>query len=157
MESKLLICHYCKNKFPSEELIQITKTRRSCKGCIQAKDDYKQLIDYICKGFGQTAPTGKQLKDIKRFKELGYSYKEIQWTIYYIFCIANKKLEDNNIGLVPYYYEKAKEHFLTLEKVKENSKDIEIQKEITIIRKPRNEKPKTKLNKTRYVNIEELY
>lgn len=186
MKGKLLVCHYCKNKFPSEELIQTTKTRRSCSGCIEERekkkvkanevkiekakekeqekdaerDDYRELIDYICKGFGQTAPIGKQLNDIRRFnKELGYTYKEIQWTLYYIFCVLKKRAVNNSLGLVPYYHKEAKDHFLTLERVRESSKDIEIQKEITIIRNSKGHNPKSKarLDKTRYVNIEEIY
>jgi len=157
MGEKLLICHYCNVKFPSSELIQVNKTKRSCKACYQSKEDYKELIDYICKGFGQKAPTGKQMKDIKKFKELGLTYKEIQWTLYYIFCVANKKIEDNNIGLVPYFHKEAMEHFTIIQKVKENSKDIELQEEITIVKKSCNSNRNVKKERTRYVNIKEIY
>lgn len=155
MGERLLICHTCKEKFPANELIQTSKTRRSCKACYQIRQDYTELIDYICKGFGQKAPTGKQLRDIKKFKEMGITYKEIQWTLYYIFCIANKKVEDNNIGLVPYFHKEAMEHFNVIQRVKESANNIELQEEITIVRTPC-EKRAAKKDRTRYVNIEEI-
>ena len=154
MKDKLLICNTCKNKFPAEELIQVTKNCKRCKSCHQSSIDYRELIDYICKGFGQKAPTGKQMKDIKTFKEIGISYKEIQWTLYYIFTVSNRKIEGNDIGLVPYYHKEAMEHFRTVERVKESAKNIEFQEEITIVRTPYNRKPR--IDKTRYVNIAEL-
>lgn len=159
MSERLLICHYCKEKFPTNELIQVSKSSRSCKSCKQNRDDYKELIDYVCKGFGQIAPTGKQVKDIKTFKEMGISYKEIQWTLYYIFCIANKRIVNNSLGLVTFYHKEAKDHFLTVERVRESSKDIVLPKEITIIRgvSDNDNNSKARLNKTRYVNIAEIY
>lgn len=155
-ENKKLTCHYCKEKFPSKELILLGESKRGCKQCITDRDDYKELIDYICTGFNQKAPTGKQVKDIRRFKELGISYKEIQWTLYYIFSVVGKKLDENNIGLVPYLHKEAMEHFLTIQRVKETSANIEIKEEITIVRKPYTKSQQAKFNKTRYVNIAEI-
>lgn len=156
--TKELTCSYCKNKFLETELVVVTKTRKACKNCLETKvrenADYKELIAYICRGFRQTAPTGKQLKDIKTFKEMGISYKEIQWTLYYIYGILNKKIEDKSLGLVPYYHKEAMEHFRTVERVKESVKNAEPQEEITIVRTPCNRKPR--IDKTRYVNIAEI-
>lgn len=112
-------CSYCKNKFFKNELIQETKTKRICNVCkakkIQDAKDYKELIDFICKGFRISKPTGHQLKSIKKFRELGYTCKEIQCVLYYIFVVEKKKVEGTSIELVPYYYEKAKKHFMLIE------------------------------------------
>lgn len=152
-----MLCHSCREKFPKSELIQITKSKRVCKSCQEKAtteaNDYRELIEYICTGFGIKAPTGQQLKSIKQFKELGYSYKEIQYTIYYIYSVINKKVEGTGLGLVPYYYEEAKKHFSQIENARRSATKITTQ-EIVIERKVDTFNPNIK--NTRLINIEEL-
>lgn len=157
MGSKL-ICHYCKKKFDKNDLVYVTKTRRSCRSCIDGREkearDYKNLIDYICKGFGQSAPTGKQLKNIAEFKKLGYTYENIQWTIYFITNVIGKRMLNSNLGLVPYYYVQAVEHKELIEQSKKLNKDIKPVKLVTVTR---NHKAKdTRRKSSRLVDIEDL-
>lgn len=162
MEStgRKVMCKYCRKKFSKEELIQVNKSTRCCEACYktqrQESENFKELIDYICKGFNQKAPTGQQLKDIKKFKELGYTYKEIQWTIYYIACIKGVNINDGRLGLVPFYYEKAMEHFRIVERNRMATYNEEIPKEITIVRGQR-EDGRKRLDKTRYIDITSIY
>lgn len=152
-----MLCHSCREKFPKSELIQVTKSKRVCKSCQERAtteaNDYKELIEYICTGFGIKAPTGQQLKSIKQFKELGYSYKEIQYTIYYIYSVINKKVEGTSLGLVPYYYEKAKEHYELVQNAKRSAAKLQMN-EIVIERKIDSYQPNVK--NTRIINIEEI-
>ena len=156
-KDRKVICNKCKEKFYKDELIQINKSKRFCSKCNEAaqKDinDYKSLIDYICTGFNIKAPTGQQLKSIKQFKELGYSYWEIQYTLYYIYCILKKKPDGTSIGLVPFYYEKAKEHYNLVQNAKRTAQKI-VTEETEIERRVNNFKPN--LKNTRLINIEEL-
>jgi hypothetical protein len=155
--SKKVLCHNCREKFPKEELIQVTKSRRLCVKCdkkvTKEAEEYKNLIDCICSGFNIKAPTGQQLKSIKQFKELGYSYYEIQYTLYYIYGILRKKPEGTSLGLVPFYYEKAKEHYRLVENAKNSAKSMVIEeRNVERIVK----EYKINIHKTRLINIEEI-
>lgn len=158
--NKLLTCSYCKKKFPKAELIQIYKTKKACTKCSETtvveNKERDELIAYICKGLGQAQPTGIQLNDIRRFKEMGFTYSGIKWTIYYMVSVIGKKIEPNGgLGLIPFYYHKAKEHYEAVEKSKQSVEAVlEQPKTITIVRG--NDTRKPYVHKTRYVNIEEL-
>ena len=149
-------CDCCKNKFLREELIQVTKSKKICVSCNETKqreaEDYKELIKFICDGFRISKPTGQQLKKIKEFKELGYTYKDIQYTLYYIYCIEKRKVNGTDIGLVPFYYEKAMQHYKLLENAYRTAIELSL-KEIVIITK---DSKKPRLDRTRYINIDEL-
>lgn len=150
-------CSICKEKFYKEELIQVGVTKKVCQHCnetVQAEiEQRKELIDFVCKGFGLKMPTGQQLKSIENFREQGYTYFEIHYTLYYIYCVLKKKPEGTSLGLVPFYYEKAKEHHRLVENAKRTAKNVEVE-EITIERKADVFKPNIK--NTRLINIEEI-
>lgn len=152
-----VMCHLCKDKFYKDELIQVSSSKRVCQKCndtIQVEiNQRKELIDFICKGFRISAPTGQQLKSIKEFRELGYSYFEIHYTLYYIYCVLKKKPEGTSLGLVPFYYEKAKEHYKLVENAKRTAKNLVVE-EVTIERKLDVFKPN--IRNTRLINIEEI-
>lgn len=152
-----IMCHICKEKFYKDELIQVSKSKRVCQKCNDTEqaeiNQRRELIDFICKGFGIPAPTGQQLKSIKEFRELGYSYFEIHYTLYYIYGVLKKKPEGTSIGLVPFYYEKAKEHYRLVENARRTAKNTQVE-EITIERKIDVFKPNIK--NTRLINIEEI-
>lgn len=152
-----VICHICREKFYKDELIQVNSSKRVCKKCndtVQVEiNQRRELINFICKGFGITAPTGQQLKSIKEFRELGYTYFEIHYTLYYIYCVLKKKVEGTSLGLVPFYYEKAKEHHRLVENARRSAKKVSVE-EVTIERKLDVFKPN--IRNTRLINIEEI-
>lgn len=157
MAERKVQCGICKEKFPKNELIQRTKTQRVCKKCHETKareiEEYNELIKFICQGFGQTAPTAFQLKNIKKFKEeYGYSYKTIQCIIYYMYVVEQVKTYDNNLGLVPYYHDKAQNHFQMIENAKKSAKKIS-HEEIVVFTNPQRE---SRLDKTRLVDISSI-
>lgn len=168
MKHDKLTCYYCKGKFPREDLIQMTTKKRSCKPCYdkakakKVKNDIKQiddisypeLIDYICKGFGISKPTGKQLNDIKKFKSLGYSHRDIQWTIYYIESVVGRRL-NCDLGLIPYYYAQAIRHFEIVKKNEQFIDDMQDVKEV-IIKRP-NKDIKPRVDKTRFIDIDNIF
>lgn len=154
---KKILCHNCKEKFYREDLIQVSKSKRLCKKCndtVQVEiNQRKELIEFICNGFGLKTPTGQQLKSIKEFRELGYSYFEIHYTLYYIYCVLKKRVEGTSIGLVPFYYEKAKEHYRLVENAKRTAKYIQTE-EVVVERRTDIFKPN--IENTRLINIEEI-
>ena len=157
VRGRKIMCHICKDKFYKDELIQVSKNKRICQKCNDTEqaeiNQRRELIDFICKGFRISAPTGQQLKSIKEFRELGYSYFEIHYTLYYIYCVLKKKPEGTSLGLVPFYYEKAKEHHRLVENAKRTAKNIEVE-EVVIERNVDVFKPNIK--NTRLINIEEI-
>ena len=167
MKHNKLTCYYCKGKFPREELIIINSKRKSCKSCYDNLDkenkkseedpvediSYKELIEYICNGFGLKAPTGKQLKEIKRFKSLGYSHRDIQWTIYYIEAVVGRRL-NGELGLVSYYYEQAMNHFEIIRRNEQFVNDADVFKEIVIKACRKDNVPR--IDKTRLIDIDSI-
>lgn len=160
MAERKVLCNSCRKKFLKKDLIQVSSSKRVCGSCKQNSDDYKDLIDYVCKGFGQKAPTGKQLKEISKFKELGISYKEIKLTIYFIACVEKKPMENGSLFLVPSFHTKAMAHFKALENTKKSLSGISKgdDKEITIVRNKSflRKLEKERVDKTRYIDISNL-
>lgn len=155
-------CTRCKEKFLKSEMVMSEKNSSKfyCKPCYKDANDYKDLIDYICKGFSIKAPTGRQVKDIQMLKQKGITYKEIKFTIYYIVCIKKKFLKNGSLYLVSYYLEEAREHFKMLENVR---KSLDVVKKgedeiitITINRGQFKEQEQERIKCTRYVDISKL-
>lgn len=150
-------CDICKEKFYKSELIQVSSSKKVCQHCNETEqmeiNQRRELIDFVCKGFGIPAPTGQQLKSIKEFREQGYSYFEIHYTLYYIYCVLKRKPEGTSLGLVPFYYEKAKEHYKLVENAKRTAKNLVVE-EVTIERKSDVFKPN--IRNTRLINMEEI-
>lgn len=155
-------CSTCKNLFDKSELIQspTNKSKRFCKKCYETSisnaEQYKSLIEAICQGFGLKAPTGQQQKEIKKFKEQGLSYAEMQYTLYYIYEILGKKVVGTSLGLIPYYHKEALEHEKRVIMARESLRDaVKHQQDIVIVR---NLELTTKANKdkTRLIDIQKI-
>lgn len=131
---KKVKCPVCNTMNDKEETVAYGN-RYYCKTCYEEKeqsvDGYKRLVSYICRLYNINKPTGMMLKQIKDFKnEYGFTDDGIYMTLrYYYELLDNKVLEGVGLGIVPYYYEKAKQQYLTLinvENMVENcEKDIE--------------------------------
>ena len=107
-------CNVCRQSFKMEEMIQVNSSRYMCKVCYEEKGkeskDYKLLIEYICQIFRLDKPTGLILNQIKKYHNLGYTYGGIAYTLDYYLNVEKKKLDKVTIGIVPYYYEQARQH-----------------------------------------------
>jgi hypothetical protein len=78
----------------------------------------------------------KQKAILKMMTSFGFTHSGIHGTLVYIYEVLKKKPTDSNyLGIVPYYYVKAKEYFEELARVRaENAKkDIENYKPKSII------------------------
>ena len=118
------------------------------------EEGYRELIDFICKGFNIKKPTGMQLKQIsKMHKDYNYTYGGIKATIYYVTCIKNIQLENMSLGLVPYYYEEAKQHFTIQDSLRNKAKDICI---VPVIIET-GEISRPKRDKTKFIDISKIF
>lgn len=160
-KEKLYTCYDCKGKFLKEHLVYVNKSTKVCKSCndkrIANPNEYKVLIDYICKGFNIDAPTGAQKKEIKRLHESGLSYNHIAYTLYYIFSVLGKKPQGTSIGLVSYYHVEALEHRKLVDKAKQSVESCnKLLNDPMVIRTNVELGRKPKIDKTRLIDIQKI-
>ena len=132
-------CPVCENMNEKEETITLNG-RYYCKECYKTKEDnidgYRRLISYICRLYRIDKPTGIILRQIKEFKtDYNFTDDGIYMTLkYYYELLGNNLVDGVGIGIVPYYYEKTKQYYLTSiniedkaeQYVEDNKKIIEI-------------------------------
>lgn len=131
------ICPYCKDRVAKEDSVQEGK-RYFHFDCLEKKkeeekeqrrhaEDYKSLIDYICRLYGLDAPTGMILKQVKDFQtEYNFKLKGMELALRYFHETQNNPvIEGNGIGIIVYVYEEAKRHFMTKMKVEASLKEME--------------------------------
>lgn len=133
--ARLLKCYgYCNQKYPKEELrkLKINKNasgdgQNFCKDCYDRKvkevADREALYNFIQSTYNLTFPTGLILRQIKNFhEERGYTYKNIRFTLDYVFNIKKsyKPIVQYGISMVPYFHDEMIEYYRELKKKREN-------------------------------------
>ena len=119
VESKVRLrtCPKCKEKvnpLDSDSIdTDIATYHRSCYDSIQRqKKNREELLDYISLKYNIEFPTGFMLKQITDFhNKRGYSYKAMLVTLHYIFEVEKVPTKEGvGLGLIPFYFEKAKSY-----------------------------------------------
>src|SRR5690554_888484 len=84
----------------------------------------EELVDYVAELYEVEFPSPFILKQIDDFhKKRGYSYKSMKATLYFMYQVEGIQLKkDAGLGLIPYYYEKAKKHFYYIKNAKKSLK-----------------------------------
>lgn len=82
----------------------------------------EELCLYIAKLYKIDYPTGFMLKQIDDFhKKRGYSYKSMLGTLMFIYEVENRQVKDGTgLGLIPFFYDKAKNYYSYLDKAKKS-------------------------------------
>lgn len=114
------------------------------------KEEYKDLIEYICDLFDCEKPNGiifKQIKDLHN-APYNYRYKAIQMSLEYFFNVKNNSTNKaRGIGIVPYIYDEAAEFYKNLAKISQTNIEQEsIKPKEVIIKKPVRDMSKKKSN-----------
>lgn len=146
--SKEYMCEFCHKGIPIGQEITLPGDRFAHVDCYSKdeshnKSDYDKLFEYIMKLYDESFVDPAKQKSIKNMIDsYGFTYSGIHGTLVYIYEIKGFKPKDSNyLGIVPYYYNKAKNYYTELKKVKEinAAKDIEnySPKEIIVKRKER--------------------
>lgn len=134
--ARLSKCKNCGKTLQSNEKYTYSN-KTYCSGCytikIKERDDYDNLIQWICKYFNQPSPNGMILKQIKDYKEtFQYTYGGITYCLWYLTEIKGIKLDIKyGIGLVKFEYENAKDYFLQQQSIQNSVKNIEPPIQIT--------------------------
>lgn len=119
---RLSTCKMCGAKLTKEEKYTYNN-KTYCEKCynkkLKEKEDYKNLIESICKYFNIDKPDGLILKQIKNYKEdFGYNYTGMLYTLWYCSDILNKHFERKyGIAIIKYEYKNAEEYFLSQQKI----------------------------------------
>lgn len=111
------------------------------------KQHRSELIEYICQLKKIKMPTGFILKQIKEMEDdYGYTLKGIEMTLRYVHDTEKlASIDEAGIGIVQYYYTRAKEYNINLYKITQANAKINYDNtEITIYSTP----PKQKEKKT---------
>ena len=104
------------------------------------KEQYREILDFAKKHFGQSANYPLIQKQIHNFiVDNGYSYNGIYKTLVYYYDIKKNPTDKANggIGIVPYVYEEAKRYYYYLYLTNNKNEEKEVKNEsITVVSKP---------------------
>lgn len=130
-------CPICGQSGEEQDMIQVGRRFYHFGECEAEKrkqekeaDDYKTLVQYLCNLCGVTEPNAIWLSIIKRYREdAKYTSIGIMLTVkhYYEYLHHPIKNETNLLGIVPYYYQEAKEAFIVNLKRKKTTKQFFIE------------------------------
>lgn len=124
MAKHLVKCFYCGKTFDanSEPFSKPRANRYAHAACdkqanenkTQEERDYEQLVEYIKQLFGN--PNPRVWKQLKEYKELGYTYSGIHKTLVWWYDLKHNDIEKANggIGIIPYVYEEASKYYYAL-------------------------------------------
>lgn len=87
------------------------------------KTDWDLLFNYICEIYNIDKPTGMMFRQLKEYRGEPYNYTDggMYATLKYIYEIEEKEIKDGaGLGLIPYYYEKTKNHYLDMQRIEDS-------------------------------------
>lgn len=90
------------------------------------KDDFKELYNYICELYDIKQLTGMMHKQIKTYRDdYDYTNKGMYLSLVYFYDMLENTLKDNvGLGIIPFVYEEAKQHFISQQKVIKSLKKL---------------------------------
>ena len=140
LKTRLRTCPKCKEKVDplSESAIDTNNAtfHIECHERIQReKKNRKELLDYISLKYDIEFPTGYMLKQISDYYDKrGYSYKAMLATMKFIFEVERVSVKDNvGVGLIPFYFEKAKAYYSKLRTAGNSASNITINNQVVKI------------------------
>lgn len=114
---------FYKNRYYHGECYETIKENVSDKK--QEEMDRQELNLYIAKLYNVKYPSPFLLKQVKDFREDGYTYKGMYLTLKYFYeTLGNKVKEDTGIGIIPYMYEKTTKFYIQCRNVEDNLEEI---------------------------------
>ena len=153
--NKESMCEFCHKGIPMGQEIALPGDRFAHADCKakesnETKNDSEKLFEYIMLLYNEGFVDPAKQKSIKNMIDTyGFTLSGIHGTLVYLFEVLKKKPTDSNyLGIVPYYYTKAKNYYTELARVKEvnSQKNIENYKpkELKVKTRERNREPMKK-------------
>ena len=113
-----------------------TKTKSAPKPKAELKDavseeeyaEKKQYYQYLRELIdGELTAKVYALSD-QYITRYNFTFKEMYQTLVYLHEIVEKELVSDVVGLIPYYYDQAKDYFASIDRVEEANKDVDVSK-----------------------------
>lgn len=153
---RMIKCNKCGEKHPKSELIYTSDTYKLCQRCFIDANEYKHLIDNLCKLYKVDRPDGMWLSKIKTYKEEGISYSQMWCVIDYMIRILGKKVDEFTILGIPNYYNSARKLYETKWRFDNSLQAITEPRVDNKIKVSKDNIIKPKIQNTRKYNIEEV-
>ena len=162
-----VLCPRCGKKNNKEDTEQIGK-RYYCTECARItkeekeakKEDWDLLFEYICKLYNIKKPTGMMFKQLKEFRSEPYNYTDsgmYETLKYYYETLENNVIEGTGLGIIPYYYDKAKEHWNTIFEVENSAEEYKEPKNQSITINPNSQRDlMKKLQMNKQLNLQDI-
>ncbi len=132
--AKTVKCPECNNLIEKSKSVSYKK-RYYCPSCLEEKinrmDSWDKLFNIITNLYEIDKPTAMMFKQLKDYRAAPYNFTDegMYLTLkYYYYILGNSIKEDTGVGIIPYYYERAKQYFLSiydLEEIIENHEEKE--------------------------------
>lgn len=156
---RLRTCPKCKEKVnPLDEGSIDTDSATYHKTCYEAiqrqKKNRDELLTYISLKYNVEFPTGYMLKQITDYhNKRGYSYKAMLATLKYMFEVEKVTTKEGvGIGLLPYYFEKAKSYYSKIMTAGKSADSVTINNTVVKVRAIE----QTKRSKAGYIDLNSL-
>ena len=123
MKARLVKCPVCGKQNPKDETTLLNK-RYYCPPCAEAKEQAKankpktgwdELYQYLVQLYGHP-PTGQMYQQLKQYRnEYGYTDLGMYYSLKYYYETVKAPLhQEKGLGIIPYIYEEAKQHYAWL-------------------------------------------
>lgn len=150
MPNRKVKCPYCEEKLPRGEAIRHTNKRYYHKECFdKATADsrhYQELIATICRIWGIDRPTMQMVRQLKLYREdpeMKCTNKGMQLTLeYYYDLLGNKPDRSHGVGIIPLYYDEAREQYIRELNIKKSIEQYSNGEEIVVYVNPNKKEPK---------------
>ena len=132
---RLVKCQYCEEKV-DKDTAYVYKKKNYHEKCFkqweQEKADREKLYEYITKIYRIEMPTPFMMKQIKDYYEAGYKYKGMELSLNYFYdTLGNRPQDGQGLGIIPYVYEDAKNHYIKQRKIAD-SVNTKTHEELTV-------------------------
>jgi hypothetical protein len=142
-KSKKSKCSMCENLF-EKEVLTLKSNKKYCPACLiireqeiqSNKSEWNLLFDYICELYKLDKPNGMMFQQMKNYRqEYDYTNIGMYYTLlYYYKVLENEVVDGTGLGIIPYFYEKAKYHYSKVFDIEDKTDNFENTERIVTIK-----------------------
>lgn len=148
-KAKKIKCTKCGKSFDSN-LITVKGTSKYCPDCleiqVQENEDWSVLYEYCKEIFHVEQPSVRVITQLQKFRkdeERHMTTLGMYYTLKYCNEVLNKEFDiDEGVGIIPWYYDSAKNYYNQVFDIEDAVENIEFKREIKIIKTKLNKSPK---------------
>lgn len=127
-------CPICEEMNDKEDAIKISN-RYYCKKCGEQRqveinknrNGWDELYEYVRALYNVKQLTGMMFKQLKEFRDEPYNYTNTGMLLtlkYFYETLENEVKEYTGLGIIPYFYERAKKHSIEIIKIHNHEVDF---------------------------------